>query len=591
LRGTLLAYGIVAVLCSAAVWVAAVRRSNRTVLDANETAAVAAARTLAARIASTADRKTHERALAAWVEKQKGRQAHLLSLAPLGAPDAGRPQTRTVRLLATSGTALTPGELTAESTAPPNRTTGKAIYDWAVKTAQTRKPVVRWRSHPDKTERVGAGMRIRQKTHPAKHVRSSVLLVRLPPPIASYTPPVWAWLLLILLPGLALFLWLWRTQNAHRWTACAVAAALCWLGCCSWLGGVTAATAQLQRELGLFEFFGRGLVCLAAGGTPFGVALLTFLLTAGVMALGWSRLGGRLGAALKQHRVAYLYVLPAAAGMVVLVLIPFIVGLALGFFNHCEGSFSFVGVQNFTDILSGGGAPLTHPLNFYFTLGVTILWTSLNVFLHVAIGLAIALVLRDPLLKGKGIYRVLLIIPWAVPNYITALMWKGMFHQQYGAVNLFLKLLGIPAVSWFSSFWTAFSANVITNTWLGFPFMMVVCLGALQSIPQDLYEAAEVDGAGRLATFTHITLPLIRPALLPAVILGSIWTFNMFNIIYLVSGGEPAGSTDILITEAYRWAFIRYERYGLAAAYATLIFIILLGYTYLTNRVSRSAKG
>ena len=297
-----------------------------------------------------------------------------------------------------------------------------------------------------------------------------------------------------------------------------------------------------------------------------------------------------MGHALKTHRVAYLYIFPAAAGMIVLVLVPFVIGLGLGFFNHCEGQFQFVGIRNFTDILSGGGAPLSHPLNFYFTLGVTILWTSLNVFLHLAIGLGLALLLRDPALKMKGVYRVLLIIPWAVPNYITALMWKGMFHQQYGAVNMFLDLFGISGVSWFSSFWTAFSANVITNTWLGFPFMMVVCLGALQSIPGDLYEAAQVDGAGRWKTFTTITLPLLRPALMPAVILGSIWTFNMFNIIYLVSSGEPGGATDILITEAYRWAFLRYERYGLAAAYATLIFVILLGYTYMTNRVSRSAK-
>jgi arabinogalactan oligomer / maltooligosaccharide transport system permease protein len=186
---------------------------------------------------------------------------------------------------------------------------------------------------------------------------------------------------------------------------------------------------------------------------------------------------------------------------------------------------------------------------------------------------------------------VLLILPWAVPNYITALMWKGMFHQQFGAVNQLLAALGLEQVSWFSGFWTAFTANVVTNTWLGFPFMMVVCLGALQSIPNDLYEAAEVDGAGRWYQFSRITLPLLKPALLPSVILGSIWTFNMFNVIYLVSGGEPGGSTEILITEAYRWAFIRHERYGLAAAYATLIFLILLGYTLITNRLTKANEG
>ena len=184
---------------------------------------------------------------------------------------------------------------------------------------------------------------------------------------------------------------------------------------------------------------------------------------------------------------------------------------------------------------------------------------------------------------------MLLIVPWAVPNYITALIWKSMFHKQFGAVNGLLIWLGLEPVSWFSHFWTAFAANLSTNTWLGFPFMMVVTLGALQAIPRDLEEAAEVDGAGRFARFFSITLPLLRPALLPAVILGSVWTFNMFNIIFLVSGGEPDGATEILISEAYRWAFTRQEQYGYAAAYATLIFGVLLIYSWGTRRLMKEA--
>jgi arabinogalactan oligomer/maltooligosaccharide transport system permease protein len=184
----------------------------------------------------------------------------------------------------------------------------------------------------------------------------------------------------------------------------------------------------------------------------------------------------------------------------------------------------------------------------------------------------------------------LLIVPWAIPNYITALIWKGMFHRQYGAVSALLKALHLQPISWFTHFSTAFVANLITNTWLGFPFMMVVTLGALQSIPSDLYEAAEVDGASKWAQFRHITLPLLRPALMPAIILGSVWTFNMFNVIYLVSGGEPGGTTDILVSEAYRWAFQRNEQYGFAAAYSTLIFVFLLGYSTITRRVGRDAE-
>ncbi|MHA1568665.1 MAG: extracellular solute-binding protein, partial [Alphaproteobacteria bacterium] len=268
---------------------------------------------------------------------------------------------------------------------------------------------------------------------------------------------------------------------------------------------------------------------------------------------------------LHESRHAYFYLLPATVAMLLLVFVPFAVGTAVAFFAHRGGEFTFVGLANFINILRSADYSVTDPLSFYFTLVVTVMWTAINVALHVSIGLALAMLLRNQWLKLRGVYRVLLIVPWAVPNYITALIWKGMFHSQFGAINGLLALLGLEPVSWFSHFWTAFAANVTTNTWLGFPFMMVVCLGALQAIPRELEEAAEMDGAGGWMRFRRVILPLVKPALLPAVILGSVWTFNMFNIIYLVSGGEPDGATEILISEAYRWAFTRQEQYGYAA--------------------------
>jgi arabinogalactan oligomer/maltooligosaccharide transport system permease protein len=174
-----------------------------------------------------------------------------------------------------------------------------------------------------------------------------------------------------------------------------------------------------------------------------------------------------------------------------------------------------------------------------------------------------------------------------VPSYVTALAWRGMFHRQLGAVNAILDLFGVEPVSWFAHFSTAFAANVSTNVWLGFPFMMVVTLGALTSIPKDLYEAAEVDGAGPWDQFRLITLPMLGPALLPAVAMGAVWTFNMFNVVFLVSAGEPDGSTEILVSEAYRWAFTRGHQTGYAAAYAVLIFGIL----FLTTRYLPGASG
>jgi len=302
----------------------------------------------------------------------------------------------------------------------------------------------------------------------------------------------------------------------------------------------------------------------------------------------------KLMVGLKEETIAYFYVLPSLMGMVLLVFVPFGVGVGMSLFDNDARRYYYVGLDNFVEILSSGA---TSDVSFYWTLFVTVLWTVTNVFLHVAVGLGLALLLKDPLLKFRGVYRVLLIVPWAVPSYITALIWKGMFNKEFGAVNqaleAFQSFLGMqPAgIDWLGGgFVTAFTANLVTNTWLGFPFMMVVSLGALQSIPGSLYEAAEVDGASKWQQFRTITLPLLKPALFPAIIMGSIWTFNMFNVIYLVSGGGPNNSTEILITDAYR-AFDVLGRYGFAAAYSVLIFLILFVYTMITNRITRATEG
>jgi ABC-type sugar transport system permease subunit len=318
------------------------------------------------------------------------------------------------------------------------------------------------------------------------------------------------------------------------------------------------------------------------------LAAIAIAASAGAIAFASSRgTTDRIAAGFVHHRVALGFLAPTLVAMIALVATPFVIGLVIGFFDHHHGTWTFVGLDNFAEILSGGGRALDDPLNFWFILGVTVLWTFANVVLHVVIGVSLALLLSRTWLRGKGVWRMLLILPWAIPNYITALIWRGMFEGQHSAINSLLDGFGFGDVSWFSSWATAFSANVVTNTWLGFPFMMVVAIGAIQGIPRDLYEAAEVDGATSWQRFRHITLPHLRPAMAPAIALGSIWTFNMFNVIFLVSGGRPGGSTDILVTDAYRWAFERGERYGMAAAYAIIIFLILLLWTVFGTRVVR----
>lgn len=307
-------------------------------------------------------------------------------------------------------------------------------------------------------------------------------------------------------------------------------------------------------------------------------------------------------AALKENATAYAYVAPAMIGMLVLVFFPFGYGISLAFtdttlFNEfLPFSERWVGWDNFKAILGdfniAEGTPdglVWHYQNFYWTLLMTVVWTVSNVAIGLGVGFALAMALNTENLRGKTIYRVLLILPWAIPNYITALVWRGMFHPQFGVINQFLQMIGMQPVAWFDGVVSSFLTGLATNGWLSFPFMMVVILGALQSIPKDMYEAAEVEGADRWQRLRHITLPLLKPTLIPAIVLSVVWTFNMFNIIFLVSGGEPGGANEILITKAYKIAFENYQ-YAYAAAYSTVIFMILLVYGFFQTKITKATE-
>ncbi|PRQ06498.1 extracellular solute-binding protein [Enhygromyxa salina] len=301
-------------------------------------------------------------------------------------------------------------------------------------------------------------------------------------------------------------------------------------------------------------------------------------------------------AAIRRSLPAYRYVALGVIAVGVLVILPILFGAGAAFFAGKPHDMYYVGLANFREILTARGAPLLSSGSFYVVLAVTVLWTVVNVAFHLGIGVALGLVLSRPVMRLRGLYRVLLIVPWAVPSYVTALAWRGMFHRQFGAITGLIhainNLLGtnIEPIAWFARFSTAFAANVATNVWLGFPFMMVVTLGALAAVPKDVLEAAEVDGASRWQRLSRVTLPIIAPSMIPAVTLGAIWTFNMFNVVFLVSGGDPDGTTDILVSEAYRWAFTREAQYGYAAAYAVLIFLLLLVTSRVTDRLMNRGK-
>jgi len=276
-----------------------------------------------------------------------------------------------------------------------------------------------------------------------------------------------------------------------------------------------------------------------------------------------------------KSKLAHFYVAPALLALAVLTFYPVLYGFWLAFTDANQtqlGDQSFIGLDNFWDVFSSDG--------FLRVTLFTLIWTFANVSAHIAIGLFLAVLLYRSKIRGKVAYRTALLLPWAVPSYISVLVWRGMF-QPDGFIN---DLLGTN-IDFLSDPTGAQIIVILVNIWLGVPFMMMSISGALQSLPNDMYEAAEVDGVSGWNAFRYLTLPNLRSALVPLSLLGFIWTFNMFNVIYLMTDGGPnlyfgePGQTDILITFVYDVAF-RDGAYGVAAAWSVIIFMMLFAFSW-----------
>ena len=276
-----------------------------------------------------------------------------------------------------------------------------------------------------------------------------------------------------------------------------------------------------------------------------------------------------------KNKRAYLYVLPGLAGLVFLVLYPFAFDVWISFTNwdvyHNTrlGNLAYVGLKNYLLVF------FNPAYGFIQTGENTILWTAGCVLPTVAIGLLLAIVLNSKT-RGKNLYRIFLIVPWAMPSFITLLVWKGMLDYDFGIINTVLVELFGPThrVDWLADPHYAFLAMVLANIWLGYPFMMIIFSGALQGIPSELYEAAAIDGAVGWREIRYVVVPLLKPTLLIALLLGSIWTFNNFNAGFLITGGGPGISTTIFIVQAYNLAFTAFN-FSESATYAFIAFLIL----------------
>ncbi len=295
-----------------------------------------------------------------------------------------------------------------------------------------------------------------------------------------------------------------------------------------------------------------------------------------------------------KYAVPYMLLAPAAIALAFLIIYPFGYNFAIAFSNRSltrflPGAYSFslqYGIENFKSVFTDR---VLHDTYFYQVFGRTVAWTAINVFCHVLGGLGLALLLNRAL-PLRGLYRTILVFPWAIPQPIVALALRGEFHYQYGFVNNLLQAIGLTPVQWLSEPIPAFVAVTLCNIWLGIPFMMVIILGGLQSISREFYEASEIDGAGGWAQFRSITWPLLQPVVTPAAIIGTIWTFNAFNVIYLITQGGPSEQTDILVTALFKAAF-EFYRYAQAGAFGIVIFAILAIVAITWVRVSGALKG
>jgi len=289
-----------------------------------------------------------------------------------------------------------------------------------------------------------------------------------------------------------------------------------------------------------------------------------------------------------RYALPFMLLAPAIVGLATLTIYPLLWELRLSFTNMSLRAFKdpqFIGLTNYVRVFT---EPVLKQTYFFPLLGRTVLWTVVNVTFHVVGGMVLALLLNRPM-RGKGIYRMCLIIPGAVPQVIAVLAWRGEFHYEFGFINIILRQLGMNSVQWLSDPTANFLAMCITNIWLGIPFMMVILLGGLQSIAGDYYEAAEIDGANGWQKFWMVTVPLMRPVTTPVIILGTVWTFNNFNIPFFINQNELE-SSDILVTGLFRAAF-QYNRYGFSAAFAFVIFGILLAYSIFYLKTTGGLKG
>lgn len=282
----------------------------------------------------------------------------------------------------------------------------------------------------------------------------------------------------------------------------------------------------------------------------------------------------------------FLFVAPALIYMLVLIGYPIVYNIMLSFqdisaFNLAAGSERpFIGLDNYRTVFSSPVMPYAFRNTFIFTIGCIVVQFSA--------GLGLAVLFSKQFRLARPI-RGLMVVSWMMPMTVTALLFRYMLSPDVGIIDMILMQLRIinQPVGWLLNQRTALAGPIIANSWVGIPFNMLLLSTGLSSIPDDIYESASIDGANGLQRFMHITIPLLRPAMMAVLILGFVYTFKVFDLIFVMTGGGPVNATEVFSTFAYRLSFSFYY-FGQGAAVANILFIILfivaLGYLHLIKK-------
>lgn len=287
-----------------------------------------------------------------------------------------------------------------------------------------------------------------------------------------------------------------------------------------------------------------------------------------------------------RHALAgYLYLLPVVVVLGGTVLVPIIKAIQMSLYNNVlirPQDYRYVGLANYGRLL--------HDDTFWLSLWNSFQWVFGSVSLQFLGGLAAALLLHQSF-RGRALLRTVTLLPWIIPGVVVALIWEFLYQPNYGAINDLASRLGLMTdkVAWLSDPALAMPAVIATNVWRGVPFFAVMLLAGLQAIPDDLYEAARVDGASVLQRFVHITLPMLRPIIVVATATRIIWTFNYADLIFVMTGGGPANATQITSTYTLLQAYSNLD-FGYAATLSVVLLVIMLAFTIVYLRITRGVE-